>query len=133
MGEALLDAEKVDEAEAALRSALDVFMKAAGPDTPVVAEVLRSLGTARAVREDRAAAEELYGAALVSAANWYGLEAPDLSPYIAPIGILRYRAGQYDEAIELLRDARNGAIAIHGYGTQEVEELEGWIRLCEDA
>ena len=132
-GAALLDAGRVDEGEAALRSALEIFMSGAGPDTPLVAETLRSLGNARSMRGNREEARELYGAALVSAANWYGEEAPDLGPYLAPLGILRYHLGAYDEAIELLRDARNASIALYGYEAPAVQELEGWIRLCEDA
>ncbi len=133
MGGALLDAGRADEAEAALRAALDLFMRDSGPDTPLVAETLRSLGNIRVMRGEREAAGELYGAALVSAANWYGLEAPELGPYLAPLGILRYHLGQYDEAIELLRDARNAGIALYGSGAAEVQEMEGWIRLCEEA
>ncbi|EPR37088.1 Tetratricopeptide TPR_2 repeat-containing protein [Desulfovibrio sp. X2] len=133
IGTALIGAGKLDDAESALRAALSVFVKGYGPDNPLVAETLRSLGLVRDMRKEYKQAEELYASALVSAANWYGLDSPDLAPYMASIGAVRTRLGNYDSALEILRDARASAVKLYGEKSPRIGEIDELIKQAKDA
>ena len=132
-GTALLEMQRLDQAEEALRQALAVLHAAHGPDNPLVAETLRSLALAREQRREYGAAGELYLSALVSASNWYGIEAPELAPYLFGLGVARYHLGEYETALAALREARSAGIELYGANGRYMMEIDGYIALVEDA
>ncbi|EPR35479.1 Tetratricopeptide TPR_2 repeat-containing protein [Alkalidesulfovibrio alkalitolerans DSM 16529] len=132
-GTALLEMQRLDQAEETLRQALAVLHASHGPDNPLVAETLRSLALAREQRREYGAAGELYLSALVSASNWYGIEAPELAPYLFGLGVARFHLGEYETALAALREARGAAIELYGPQARDLMEIGGYIALVEDA
>lgn len=132
-GTALLEMQRLDQAEETLRQALAVLHAIHGPDNPLVAEMLRSLALAREQRREYGAAGELYLSALVSASNWYGIEAPELAPYLFGLGVARFHLGEYETALASLREARNAAIELYGAQTRDLMEIDGYMALVADA